>query len=283
MPKVIYTNTKGLHQTAGTGVDITGATSITDTTLTGQLTVSGAHSRVTKFDLGAQVTLAAQSDGTAYSSVAGETAQWNFRCGNTLACTSVGNNQALLAPALNTLGLDVSGDQTNNDGWEFRGCSNLAKGVLDKDHFKVGTSPAFFFKVQFSVADVSGFDDLRCGFTQKDEAFSATTDNYTDAAWMSCISGDIQTQTILANASTVATDLTDPGAGNWADGATHTFQINVSATGVVTYELDGTSPTGAIAYTFADALLVTPMWVHIQANGAQTGAVIWKTLEFGLQ
>ena len=162
-----------------------GGTVSGDTKLSGTTTLTG-EKRVTKFDLGAQVSLDAQSDGTAFSGATGEISQWGFRCGNTLSTAVIGT-QTLLAPALATTGLNVAGDQVNNDGWEFRGVSSLAEGVLDKDYFKVGTSAAFFMKVKFSIADVSGIDDLRCGFSQKDEAFTATTDNYTDSAWMSVL------------------------------------------------------------------------------------------------
>ena len=282
MPAIEITDTKGLIQVTGTGVTSTSAVAVSGTTtLSAQLTYSGPNSRVTKFDLGAQVSLDPQSDGSTFSGATGEISQWGFRCGNTLSTAAIGT-QTLLGPALATTGLNVAGDQTNNDGWELRGVSSLAEGVLDKDYFKVGTSAAFFFKVKFSIADVSGIDDLRCGFAQKDEAFTATTDNYTDAAWMSVITGDIKTQTILANAATIATDLTAPSSGDWADGASHTFKILVSSAGVVTYELDDTAPTGAVAYTFADELLVTPMWFH-RFDATSPGAIIWETFEFGLQ
>ena len=65
--------------------------------------------RKTKFDLGAQVSLDAQSDGTTFSGTAGEVSQWRFRCGNTLAVHPI-IGQTLLAPAANADGLDVSGD-----------------------------------------------------------------------------------------------------------------------------------------------------------------------------
>ena len=276
------TTLKGQTVTEAASIDCSGALVVDGaSTLSGQLTYAGANSRVTKFDLGAQVSLDPQSDGSTFSGATGEISQWGFRCGNTLATHAIGT-QTLLGPALATTGLNVAGDQTDNDGWEFRGVSSLAEGVLDKDYFKVGTSAAFFFKVKFSIADVSGFDDIRCGFAQKDEAFTATTDNYTDAAWMSVISGDIKTQTIIANATTVATDLTAPSSGDWADAASHTLKILVSAAGVVTYELDDTTPTGVAAYTFADALLVTPMWYHRHASDVG-GNLIWETFEFGLQ
>lgn len=258
--------------------------------LNGALTVAGAATfngdiRVSKFDLGAQASMGFQSDGTIGSSMAaGETNQWNFRCGNTLAAVALGDGQAAanIGPTLDVLGLNVSGDLVNNEGWEFRGCSSKALGKLNKDYFKIGTSPAFFFKVKFSIEDVSGINELRCGFAQKDEAFTTTIDNYTDAAWMTVNGGDIETKTILDNASTVTTDLTAPSSGDWGDGETHTLKILVSATGVVTYELDDTTPTGVVAYTFADELLVTPMWVHIHASGV-ADAIIWQEFEFGLQ
>ena len=211
--------------------------------------------RVTKFDLGAQVSLDPQSDGTAFSGATGEINQWGFRCGNTLAVHAIGT-QTLLAPALNAAGLDVSGDQLNNDGWSIRGRSASALGALNKDNFIVGTSAAFYFKVKFSIADVSGIDDLRCGFA-KVEAHNADPDGLDELAAMHVVSGDIKTTTIINNASTVTTDLTNPSSGDWADGATHTFKILVSAAGVVTYELDDTAPTGAVRRG-CNSILVPP-------------------------
>ena len=236
--------------------------------------------RVTKFDLGTQVSLDPQSDGSIFSGAAGEINQWGFRCGNTLAVHAIGT-QTLLAPALNTAGLDVSGDQTNNDGWSIRGRSASALGALNKDHFIVGTSAAFYFKVKFSIADVSGIDDLRCGFA-KVEAHNADPDGLDELATMAVMAGDIKTQTIINGASTVATDLTAPSSGDWADGATHTFKILVSAAGVVTYELDDTTPTGVAAYTFDNGEVVTPYWFH-RHDAELGGAIIWQTFEYGLQ
>jgi len=237
--------------------------------------------RKTKFDLGAQVSLDAQSDGTVFSGVAGEVNQWRFRCGNTLAVHAIGDNQTLLAPAAATNGLDVSGDQTENDGWNFRGRSNLFAGVLNKDHFIVGTSPAFYVRCKFSIVDVSGIDDLRLGFA-KVEAFNANPDALDELATMGVMAGSIKTLTIINNASTVTTNLTAPSSGDWADGATHTLQVNVSATGVVTYLLDDTVPTGALAFSFDSAEVVTPFWFH-RHDSDVGGAIIWQEFEFGLQ
>ena len=236
---------------------------------------------VTKFDLGAQVSLDPQSDGSIFSGVAGEINQWGFRCGNTLTVHAIGDNQTLLAPALNAAGLDISGDQADNEGWAMRGRSVVSLGRLNRDYFTVGTSPAFYMKCKFSIADVSGYDDIRCGFA-KVEAHNANPDALDELAAMHVVSGDIKTTTIINNASTVTTDLTAPSSGDWADGATHTFKILVSAAGVVTYELDDTAPTGAVAFTFDDAEVVTPYWFH-RFDATSPGAITWQTFEFGLQ
>ena len=248
-------------------------------TQTGQGTLQTSDN-VTKFDLGAQVSLDPQSDGSIFSGATGEINQWGFRCGNTLAVHAIGT-QTLLAPALTATGLNVAGDLTNNDGWAMRGRSVASLGRLNKDYFTVGTSPAFYFKVKFTLADVSGLDDIRCGFA-KVEAHNADPDALDELAAMHVVSGDIKTTTIINNATTVTTDLTAPSSGDWADGATHTFKIMVSAAGVVTYELDDTAPTGAVAFTFDDAEVVTPYWFH-RFDATSPGAITWQTFEFGLQ
>ena len=262
------------------GGSVNGNLQVTGTAKVDSTVTLDTNPRTKKFDLGAQVSLDPQSDGSIFSGATGEINQWGFRCGNTLAVHAIGT-QTLLAPALNAAGLDVSGDQANNDGWAMRGRSVASLGALNKDYFTVGTSPAFFFKVKFSIADVSGIDDLRCGFA-KVEAHNADPNALDELAAMHVVSGDIKTTTIINNASTVTTDLTAPSSGDWADGATHTFKILVSAAGVVTYELDDTAPTGAVAYTFDDGEVVTPYWFH-RHDSDVGGAVIWQTFEFGLQ
>ncbi len=251
-------------------------------TIDGNLTLKGTQ-LTTKFDLGTQVSLDPQSDGSIFSGATGEINQWGFRCGNTLAVHAIGT-QTLLAPALATTGLNVSGDQTNNDGWAIRGRSVASLGTLNKDYFTVGTSGAFFFKVKFSIADVSGVDDLRCGFA-KVEAHNASPDALDELAALHVVSGDIKTTTIINNASTVTTDLTSgggDGAGNFADDGVHEFTINVSDAGAVTYLIDGATPAGAVAYTFDDGEVVTPYWFH-RHDSDVGGAIIWQTFEFGLQ
>jgi hypothetical protein len=146
-------------------------------------------------------------------------------------------------------------DQTANDGIQ------LNHGILSSQipSFIIGTDAAFFFRVRFSIEDVSGTDDCAIGF-RKVEANTGNIDDYNDMAVLNVISGNIYIETIKTNAATVSTDTTD----NWADLATHELTVLVSETGVVTYEIDGSAPTVTAAYTFTDALNVMPFLFFLQ-------------------
>jgi hypothetical protein len=165
--------------------------------------------------------------------------------------------QTITAPVIaSTGGLDMgSMDQTANDGLEL----NHGISSAQIPAFIIGTDAAFFFRVRFSIQDVSGTDDCAIGF-RKVAANQANIDDYTDMAVLNVISGDIKIETILANAATVTTDTTD----NWADGATHELKVLVDADGVVTYQIDGQAPTVTAAYTFTDGLTVMPFFYFLQ-------------------
>ena len=93
---------------------------------------------------------------------------------------------------------------------------------------------------------------------------------------------DIKSETILNNGTTTATDLTAPSSGDWADGATHTVKVKVSAAGAVTYELDGTAPTGAVAFSFDVGEIVTPFFFYLNDSNV-AGAVVLQELKHGRQ
>ncbi len=151
-------------------------------------------------------------------------------------------------------GLDVSQDQTADDGTE------ITRGILANapDYFTVGTSGAFYAKLRFSLADVSGTDDCAFGF-RKAEAYQANIDDFDEMACLNVISGDINIETILNNGATVTTDTTL----NWADTETHELEVHVSAAGVVTYKVDGVTPPTVAAYTFDDAEKVIPFFFFL--------------------
>lgn len=178
--------------------------------------------------------------------------------------------QTILAPTVTANGLDMgSMDQTANDGLE------LNHGVLSSQipSFIVGTDAGFFLRTRFSIEDVSGTDDCAIGF-RKVEANQANIDDYADMAALNVISGNITIETIVGGAATVATDTTD----DWANTETHELQVNVSASGVVTYLIDGVAPTVTAAYTFTDGLNVMPFFYFLQDTDI-AGAVplmVWE-------
>lgn len=169
----------------------------------------------------------------------------------------VKGTQTILGPARTATGLDVSQDQTDNDGVEWT-TGILARG---ENVFTVGTSGAFSFSLKLKIADVSGTDDCCVGF-RKAEAYQANVDDYDEAAFLNVILGDINIETILNAGATTTTDTTN----NWTDGQTKTLKVKVSAAGVVTYEIDGTAPTVTAAFTFDSAEVLVPFFFFLQAT-----------------
>lgn len=260
MPKIIVNDRKGLFQKSGGGIHI------------------GTDIAQQKFNLGAPLVSALQtSDGTAADGSTGVVNTWSFQNGSYLYAHAIGT-QTITVPQVATTGLNVAGDETDNDGWEICGRSNTVLGTLNKDYFTVGTSPAFYLKVKFSIADVSGTDDLRCGF-RKVEAHQADPDDFDELAALQVSAGDVKSTTIINNAATVTTDLS---VDDWADGESHTFEVRVSDLGAVTYRYDGAAPSGAVAYSFDTGEVVTPFWFH-RHDADIAGDIIWESFEYGLQ
>lgn len=185
----------------------------------------------------------------------------------------VNGTQTILAPALVATGLNVAQDQTANDGIE------ICPGILasSKAAFVVGTDPAFYAKLKFSLADVSGTDDCAFGF-RKVEAYQAAIDNYDEMAALNVITGNINIETILNNAATVTTDTTL----NWADTETHTLEVLVSAAGVVTYRVDGITPPTVASFTFDAGEVVTPFFYFLHDTDI-CDTVILQSFECGHQ
>ena len=226
-------------------------------------------------DLGGSLPACLQTDATACTGTAGETNIYTFPCGNILAGVPVGT-QTLIYPVVNTGGLIISGDETNDDGWEYRTKSSLNFGTLNKNYFTTKTSPAFFFKAKFSIADVTGYDIINFGFT-KDQAYGATYTDYDDYAYLQVLAGDIKTETSLADGTAVTTDL---GHTDWADTETHTLEVRVDKNGAATYYVDGVTSGDEVAFTF-DAENVVPTLSLI--NDADVGGnILLQEMSWGL-
>jgi len=169
----------------------------------------------------------------------------------------VKGTQTILGPARTATGLDISQDQTDNDGVEW------TTGILSRGEnvFTAGTSGAFSFSLKLKITDVSGTDDCCVGF-RKAEAYQANVDDYDEAAFLNVILGDIYIETILNAGATTSTDTTD----NWADAATKTLKVKVSAARAVTYLIDGVAPTTTAAFTFDSGEVLVPFFFFLQAT-----------------
>jgi hypothetical protein len=166
----------------------------------------------------------------------------------------------------------------------------LASGV-GPTKFTVGTDPAFYMKASLGIPDISDYDIFWVGFVEP-AAYVATAAMTTPAHLLAAYdekagigvvdtAGDMDAQTSLAGSDT-STDLT---VTDWVDDAVKQIAINVSAAGVVTYQwwdagTEDTS-TGAVAFSFADTTIVTPMIIAVKGAAGTDTPPILEYIEWG--
>lgn len=184
--------------------------------------------------------------------------------------------QTILAPKLDTFGLNLVQDVTAGDGIEL----SVGQTALSPMAFTIG-EPAFFLQAQFQVQDVSGANPLIIGL-RKAQAFNATLSNYTDFASIGIVgtAGHIQIQTQVNTGGVVTTDTTQLAV----DGTVFQVKIKVSSTGVVTYEFNYGAPTviPVAAFQFDSGDVVIPFIRFTEAADLTTQAAT-NYLEMGYQ
>ena len=169
--------------------------------------------------------------------------------------------QTILAPVLTSTGMDIGMDQTNTEGVE------ITNGITARSPmaFTVGTDRAFFLSVTAKVVDASGCNPFVIGF-RKAEAYNATIADYADYAYIGIVGtanpNTIKTVTEAAGGGATTTDTTN----TWADAATKTLKVSVSAARAVTYLIDGVAPTVTAAFTFDSGEVVVPFFFFLQAT-----------------
>jgi hypothetical protein len=145
----------------------------------------------------------------------------------------------------------------------------------------VVTDGAFFMQATFTLEDASGASLLLAGF-HKVEPYQTDFNNYDELACIgvngSANPNTIKIATILNNAATVVTDTTN----TWADAATKTLKVLVSAAGAVTYQIDGAAPSTTAAFSFDSGEVVTPFVGFIHSADV-AGKVEMSLFECGLQ
>jgi hypothetical protein len=191
---------------------------------------------------------------------------------------SYNGTQAIDGPAPASTGMNYEGDEANNEGFQWAMSYPGSQGIEGVDSFTVGTV-GFYAKLRYSNEDVSISDDCAFGFRLKSQASQANFDDYTDVASLNQISGDINVESILNNATTVTTDTTD----NWGDAESHTLEVRISKAGVGSYRLDGravtTSPTADVTFDTGDVF--TPFMFFLHSSAASCD-IILQELETGL-
>jgi len=197
----------------------------------------------------------------------------NMGNGNVFLTTPV-VGQTLIAPVITSTGLDVAGDQTEDDGREI----NFSGGITARSPkaYTVGAG-AFYAKLKFSIEDVSGMDLCMFGF-RKTEAHNADATAYTDFATLNVVSGDIKISTNLNSAGISTTDTTD----NWADLGIHELGVFVDNDGVATFTIDGAAPTTTASVTLDSGDTMIPFFQFLQ-DAHLSGTVILQRFECGLQ
>lgn len=181
--------------------------------------------------------------------------------------------QTAVAPLIAATGLDVTGDQTADDGREidFSGLGALA--ARAQYAYVVG-GRAFYGKLKFSIAVVLGTDICCFGF-RKAAAHNADPAAYTDYAVLDVNNGNISVSTNLNSAGESNTDTTD----NWADGETHELGVYISAAGVATFTIDGVAPTVTASVTLDTGDVMIPFFEFLHDASGDTGALVLQDLE----
>ena len=270
--------------------DATGAGSLSLVAGTGNITMTGTVEDIqAKFvtrtgdDITftqAPLTCTAANTGGVATGATGDTNLLAFQEGVIMEQFVLGAAQTIIKPVMDASGLLVSGDLTTTEGYEYSWGASRAN---SRHSFTIGTSAAFFLELQFKVADVSGCEPLYAGFriTQAEEAVGNIA-NYTDFVGYGLndgvAPGDCVISTQLNTGGLVNTDTNDA----WADAATHTLRINVSAAGVVTFLFDGGAPTATQIYSFDNADVVHPFIRH-EFNAVAPGTIHWISSKVGFQ
>jgi len=191
--------------------------------------------------------------------------------------------QALFCPSNAATGLDIAGDQVDTNGWEI-GMSE--PGQADARFiFTVGSEPVgFFIEAKFTVADVSGSNEILIGFHEM-ATVEAARGSYTDYSLFGAIGADLNLATNLASAGETLTDTTD----DVSDTVAFVLRMEVDTDGKVTYKMANTAalvasgivvPTVGLDFTFADGTVLVPCVRQIQDAGL-TGTLVMNYLECG--
>lgn len=183
--------------------------------------------------------------------------------------------QTVLVPSIDDFGLNLAQSATASSGSEI----TMGQTALSASAFTTGQEAAFFLQAVFKIATAAGCNPLLIGF-RKVQSFDASLANYTDFVSIGIVgtAGHVQLQTQLATGGLVTTDTTNVAT----DASIVAFRINVSSTGVVTYQYNYQPPIVVAAFTFNPGTIVIP-FVRFTEGATPTTQASCNYLECGFQ
>lgn len=178
-----------------------------------------------------------------------------------------------ILPVMDSIGLDISGDQVSAEAYEMFG------GVLGASGRPavIGVDPAFYFCVTAEIADASGASDFHVGWRSWTETQVKLITSYSNYATIG-LEGTSNPNTIQILTGNDGTDVATDTTNTWADAASKKLCVNVSGAGVVTYTINGAAPSTTAAFTFDDGDSVIP-FVAFEHGADVAGAVditLWE-------
>lgn len=172
--------------------------------------------------------------------------------------------QTIVAPTFSAPGLNITMDQTDNDGVEVTNGIDADQRVA----FTIGEDQ-FFGECTITIADVSGTDDCAFGFRTA-ESYQANIDDYNNMAVLNVISGTVTLETILNNG---ATSSTSTGV-TVADGVSVTLRIEVLTDGSCTYFVNGNEVLATNAFKFDTTDVVVPFIFFLHSTDVAGNVVV---------
>lgn len=182
-------------------------------------------------------------------------------------------------------GATIPNDNADDDGVE------MTFGTTANSPCAFSPGSAYYAKATFTIPDVSDYDVALLGFRNDTATYLAiddpadintTTPLYTDFAVINVNAGDYRTYTQDDDGTATDTDVTTTA---WLDTEAHTLMVKVSATGAVTYFVDGTAMAGAVAFTLDQEAtdIYVPFLVFAKGGTAADTPPELRLFECGLQ
>lgn len=197
--------------------------------------------------------------------------------GKVYCIASLGAGQTLF-PSIVAGGLDIGGDQTDDEGWEIFSHFGGATGRP----FIVGRDPAFYFTCKIEIGNADGIDHLMVGLRRAAPHIATRTD-ILDCATFGCdTAADPLALKLLTtlNGTDTSTDTTQTLAVSGAGTVAVQFKVLVSAAGVVTFQHDAVTPgtlaapTQTVALTLDDGDPVIPFARFLNVAAFATNVII---------